>query len=151
MANSRRRPPVVLLRLTLAQPTRDIDTSAAFHENQNTTKTQTKTGSPECCCRTYAAAKQSAHTCLALRPNNPYSKRSAPRVREPGHPAISASMCLAGRFCGTVPTFPGAFRCLPGVLYPRYQDVVARGGVLDLDLGAQFVELEVGFQAFRDG
>lgn len=43
------------------------------------------------------------------------------------------------------------FSCRPRVLHPRYQDIVEGCGVLDLDLGAQFVELEVSLQAPYNG
>lgn len=87
-------------------------------------------------------AEQPDRTCLALLSNHPNPKRRAPRVCKP---------CLrcyrwGGRVLSSL-----AFSCLPRILHPRYQDIVQGCGVLDLHLGPQFVELEVGLQAPYNG
>lgn len=81
-------------------------------------------------------------TCLALWSNHPHPKRCASRVRESGRTAISISIRMRGR----IPSAP-VFTRLPGISHSRHQDIVESRSILDLDLGAQFVELEVGLEA----
>lgn len=140
-----------------APHSRGLTALPRFEQQANTRETNKAIPSPNAILETTIHAppqSKSAQACLTFRTNNPNPERCAPRVCKPGHPPISTRICLSCRLfgcCGQVPTFPASRSCLPGVLCSGYQDVVGGGGVLDLDLGAQLVELEVGFQTLRDG